>query len=310
MNPDLQNKLRKYEMLQKLLNSKPDITSRIIHFMALIPEFNNAIALINELSNRNIASKAFQQDIRSRLINITVDYAQKIQSYAIDKQKVFLQSATLLSFEVLDKLSTSELLTSSNRLYNIIEIHLNDLHTCSLNHETQIEYKTAILLSEKTLDNVNSFSIEDCFREADRILFKIEKRIINIRLEEPEFYSDFKAIVKLYQPPVIRIPVTQPIPTDIGCVTGKIVDDETNRGIPKVQLTFKIFAQQKLVRQINTLSNGSFHIESLQVGRYDVTMSHADYRTQTFSVLVTEDKDCVIKTSLKKPCSYVIPENK
>ncbi|MDP4269755.1 MAG: carboxypeptidase-like regulatory domain-containing protein [Bacteroidota bacterium] len=310
MNPDLQKKLEKYEMLQQLLHSRPEITSRVTQMTYLIFEFDNAIALINEISYKNIASIAYKQSIKSRLISMTVDYSQKIQSYAIDQQKVFLQSTTLFSVDALDKLPTNELLKASNQLYNIIDIHLKDLDTFSLNQETQVQYKTAILLCEKTLDNVSSFSVEDYFTVADRILYKIEKRVKDVRIEEPEFHLEFRKVIKLHQIPIVRPQRLRPLANTLvkGCVKGNVYDTETGKAIPEARITFKKFAHLTPVLEINTLRDGSFNNKWLQVGKYDVTISHANYRTQTFSVMVTKDKDCVITTSLKKAYNDVIPQ--
>ncbi|WP_243345509.1 hypothetical protein [Parabacteroides sp. FAFU027] len=207
----------------------------------LIFEFDNVIELINEISYKNIASIAYKQSIKSRLISMTVDYSQKIQSYAIDQQKVFLQSTTLFTVDALDKLSINELLTASNQLYNIIDIHLNDLDTFSLNQETQVRYKTAILLCEKTLDNVSSFSVEDYFTVADRILHKMEKRVKDARIEEPEFHKEFRKVIKLHQVPIIRHQKPGSLANILvkGCVNGNVYDTETGKAIPEARITFK-----------------------------------------------------------------------
>ena len=284
-------KLKMYMALRVLLGANLAILEKLPNATVLLTALDNAIADIQSNIALQQASGNEQKEqlekLHDKVVQDAMDASRKTGAYAdaIDN-KALLKDSQLAESKI-SRLKDIELIQIAKGMYNLVNTNLEQLTPYGLTADTQTTFLSDIALFEAFipqqgnagLDKKNiTKALNESYKTADKVVSHFDKLLEIVRLTEPKFYADYKALRRIE------------MPTDVVQLVAKITDAATGAGIPNVTVSLQLngSSADPIVKQ--TAEKGGFQIKSLENGIYSVTVEKIGYLTQTLTLTLPGDE--------------------
>ena len=294
-------KLKMYMALRVLLGANLAILEKLPNATVLLTALDNAIADIQSNIALQQASGNEQKEqlekLHDKVVQDAMDASRKTGAYAdaIDN-KALLKDSQLAESKI-SRLKDIELIQIAKGMYNLVNTNLEQLTPYGLTADTQTTFLSDIALFEAFipqqgnagLDKKNiTKALNESYKTADKVVSHFDKLLEIVRLTEPKFYADYKALRRIE------------MPTDVVQLVAKINDAVTGAGIPNVTVSLQLngSSADPIVKQ--TAEKGGFQIKSLENGIYTVTVEKIGYLTQTLTLTLPGDEQYSMEVKMVK----------
>ena len=294
-------KLKMYMALRVLLGANLAILEKLPNATVLLTALDNAIADIQSNIALQQASGNEQKEqlekLHDKVVQDAMDASRKTGAYAdaIDN-KALLKDSQLAESKI-SRLKDIELIQIAKGMYNLVNTNLEQLTPYGLTADTQTTFLSDIALFEAFipqqgnagLDKKNiTKALNESYKTADKVVSHFDKLLEIVRLTEPKFYADYKALRRIE------------MPTDVVQLVAKITDAVTGAGIPNVTVSLQLngSSADPIVKQ--TAEKGGFQIKSLENGIYTVTVEKIGYLTQTLTLTLPGDEQYSMEVKMVK----------
>lgn len=294
-------KLKMYMALRVLLGANLAILEKLPNATVLLTALDNAIADIQSNIALQQASGNEQKEqlekLHDKVVQDAMDASRKTGAYAdaIDN-KALLKDSQLAESKI-SRLKDIELIQIAKGMYNLVNTNLEQLTPYGLTADTQTTFLSDIALFEAFipqqgnagLDKKNiTKALNESYKTADKVVSHFDKLLEIVRLTEPKFYADYKALRRIE------------MPTDVVQLVAKITDAATGAGIPNVTVSLQLngSSADPIVKQ--TAEKGGFQIKSLENGIYSVTVEKIGYLTQTLTLTLPGDEQYSMEVKMVK----------
>ena len=294
-------KLKMYMALRVLLGANLAILEKLPNATVLLTALDNAIADIQSNIALQQASGNEQKEqlekLHDKVVQDAMDASRKTGAYAdaIDN-KALLKDSQLAESKI-SRLKDIELIQIAKGMYNLVNTNLEQLTPYGLTADTQTTFLSDIALFEAFipqqgnagLDKKNiTKALNENYITADKVVSHFDKLLEIVRLTEPKFYADYKALRRIE------------MPTDVVQLVAKITDAATSAGIPNVTVSLQLNGSSvdPIVKQ--TAEKGGFQIKSLENGIYTVTVEKIGYLTQTLTLTLPGDEQYSMEVKMVK----------
>ena len=294
-------KLKMYMALRVLLGANLAILEKLPNATVLLTALDNAIADIQSNIALQQASGNEQKEqlekLHDKVVQDAMDASRKTGAYAdaIDN-KALLKDSQLAESKI-SRLKDIELIQIAKGMYNLVNTNLEQLTPYGLTADTQTTFLSDIALFEAFipqqgnagLDKKNiTKALNENYITADKVVSHFDKLLEIVRLTEPKFYADYKALRRIE------------MPTDVVQLVAKITDAATSAGIPNVTVSLQLNGSSvdPIVKQ--TAEKGGFQIKSLENGIYTVTVEKIGYLTQTLTLTLPGDEQYSMEVKMAK----------
>ena len=294
-------KLKMYMALRVLLGANLAILEKLPNATVLLTALDNAIADIQSNIALQQASGNEQKEqlekLHDKVVQDAMDASRKTGAYAdaIDN-KALLKDSQLAESKI-SRLKDIELIQIAKGMYNLVNTNLEQLTPYGLTADTQTTFLSDIALFEAFipqqgnagLDKKNiTKALNENYITADKVVSHFDKLLEIVRLTEPKFYADYKALRRIE------------MPTDVVQLVAKITDAVTGAGIPNVTVSLQLngSSADPIVKQ--TAEKGGFQIKSLENGIYTVTVEKIGYLTQTLTLTLPGDEQYSMEVKMVK----------
>ncbi len=294
-------KLKMYMALRVLLGANLAILEKLPNATVLLTALDNAIADIQSNIALQQASGNEQKEqlekLHDKVVQDAMDASRKTGAYAdaIDN-KALLKDSQLAESKI-SRLKDIELIQIAKGMYNLVNTNLEQLTPYGLTADTQTTFLSDIALFEAFipqqgnagLDKKNiTKALNESYKTADKVVSHFDKLLEIVRLTEPKFYADYKALRRIE------------MPTDVVQLVAKITDAATGAGIPNVTVSLQLngSSADPIVKQ--TAEKGGFQIKSLENGIYTVTVEKIGYLTQTLTLTLPGDEQYSMEVKMVK----------
>ena len=294
-------KLKMYMALRVLLGANLAILEKLPNATVLLTALDNAIADIQSNIALQQASGNEQKEqlekLHDKVVQDAMDASRKTGAYAdaIDN-KALLKDSQLAESKI-SRLKDIELIQIAKGMYNLVNTNLEQLTPYGLTADTQTTFLSDIALFEAFipqqgnagLDKKNiTKALNESYKTADKVVSHFDKLLEIVRLTEPKFYADYKALRRIE------------MPTDVVQLVAKITDAVTGAGIPNVSVSLQLngSSADPIVKQ--TAEKGGFQIKSLENGIYTVTVEKIGYLTQTLTLTLPGDEQYSMEVKMVK----------
>lgn len=287
--------------LRVLLGANLAILEKLPNATVLLTALDNAIADIQSNIALQQASGNEQKEqlekLHDKVVQDAMDASRKTGAYAdaIDN-KALLKDSQLAESKI-SRLKDIELIQIAKGMYNLVNTNLEQLTPYGLTADTQTTFLSDIALFEAFipqqgnagLDKKNiTKALNESYKTADKVVSHFDKLLEIVRLTEPKFYADYKALRRIE------------MPTDVVQLVAKITDAATGAGIPNVSVSLQLngSSADPIVKQ--TAEKGGFQIKSLENGIYTVTVEKIGYLTQTLTLTLPGDEQYSMEVKMVK----------
>lgn len=287
--------------LRVLLGANLAILEKLPNATVLLTALDNAIADIQSNIALQQASGNEQKEqlekLHDKVVQDAMDASRKTGAYAdaIDN-KALLKDSQLAESKI-SRLKDIELIQIAKGMYNLVNTNLEQLTPYGLTADTQTTFLSDIALFEAFipqqgnagLDKKNiTKALNESYKTADKVVSHFDKLLEIVRLTEPKFYADYKALRRIE------------MPTDVVQLVAKITDAATGAGIPNVTVSLQLngSSADPIVKQ--TAEKGGFQIKSLENGIYSVTVEKIGYLTQTLTLTLPGDEQYSMEVKMVK----------
>ena len=287
--------------LRVLLGANLAILEKLPNATVLLTALDNAIADIQSNIALQQASGNEQKEqlekLHDKVVQDAMDASRKTGAYAdaIDN-KALLKDSQLAESKI-SRLKDIELIQIAKGMYNLVNTNLEQLTPYGLTADTQTTFLSDIALFEAFipqqgnagLDKKNiTKALNESYKTADKVVSHFDKLLEIVRLTEPKFYADYKALRRIE------------MPTDVVQLVAKITDAATGAGIPNVTVSLQLngSSADPIVKQ--TAEKGGFQIKSLENGIYTVTVEKIGYLTQTLTLTLPGDEQYSMEVKMVK----------
>ena len=287
--------------LRVLLGANLAILEKLPNATVLLTALDNAIADIQSNIALQQASGNEQKEqlekLHDKVVQDAMDASRKTGAYAdaIDN-KALLKDSQLAESKI-SRLKDIELIQIAKGMYNLVNTNLEQLTPYGLTADTQTTFLSDIALFEAFipqqgnagLDKKNiTKALNESYKTADKVVSHFDKLLEIVRLTEPKFYADYKALRRIE------------MPTDVVQLVAKITDAVTGAGIPNVTVSLQLngSSADPIVKQ--TAEKGGFQIKSLENGIYTVTVEKIGYLTQTLTLTLPGDEQYSMEVKMVK----------
>lgn len=287
--------------LRVLLGANLAILEKLPNATVLLTALDNAIADIQSNIALQQASGNEQKEqlekLHDKVVQDAMDASRKTGAYAdaIDN-KALLKDSQLAESKI-SRLKDIELIQIAKGMYNLVNTNLEQLTPYGLTADTQTTFLSDIALFEAFipqqgnagLDKKNiTKALNESYKTADKVVSHFDKLLEIVRLTEPKFYADYKALRRIE------------MPTDVVQLVAKITDAATGAGIPNVTVSLQLngSSADPIVKQ--TAEKGGFQIKSLENGIYSVTVEKIGYLTQTLTLTLPGDEQYSMEVKMAK----------
>ena len=294
-------KLKMYMALRVLLGANLAILEKLPNAMVLLTALDNAIADIQSNIALQQASGNEQKEqlekLHDKVVQDAMDASRKTGAYADAVDNKALLKDSQLAESKISRLKDIELIQIAKGMYNLVNTNLEQLTPYGLTADTQTTFLSDIALFEAFipqqgnagLDKKNiTKALNESYKTADKVVSHFDKLLEIVRLTEPKFYADYKALRRIE------------MPTDVVQLVAKITDAVTGAGIPNVTVSLQLngSSADPIVKQ--TAEKGGFQIKSLENGIYTVTGEKIGYLTQTLTLTLPGDEQYSMEVKMVK----------
>ena len=294
-------KLKMYMALRVLLGANLAILEKLPNATVLLTALDNAIADIQSNIALQQASGNEQKEqlekLHDKVVQDAMDASRKTGAYADAVDNKALLKDSQLAESKISRLKDIELIQIAKGMYNLVNTNLEQLTPYGLTADTQTTFLSDIALFEAFipqqgnagLDKKNiTKALNESYKTADKVVSHFDKLLEIVRLTEPKFYADYKALRRIE------------MPTDVVQLVAKITDAATGAGIPNVTVSLQLngSSADPIVKQ--TAEKGGFQIKSLENGIYTVTVEKIGYLTQTLTLTLPGDEQYSMEVKMVK----------
>ena len=294
-------KLKMYMALRVLLGTNLAILEKLPNATVLLTALDNAIADIQSNIALQQASGNEQKEqlekLHDKVVQDAMDASRKTGAYADAVNNKALLKDSQLAESKISRLKDIELIQIAKGMYNLVNTNLEQLTPYGLTADTQTAFLSDITLFEAFipqqgnagLDKKNiTKALNENYITADKVVSHFDKLLEIVRLTEPKFYADYKALRRIE------------MPTDVVQLVAKINDAVTGAGIPNVTVSLQLngSSADPIVKQ--TAEKGGFQIKSLENGIYTVTVEKIGYLTQTLTLTLPGDEQYSMEVKMVK----------
>ena len=294
-------KLKMYMALRVLLGANLAILEKLPNATVLLTALDNAIADIQSNIALQQASGNEQKEqlekLHDKVVQDAMDASRKTGAYADAVDNKALLKDSQLAESKISRLKDIELIQIAKGMYNLVNTNLEQLTPYGLTADTQTTFLSDIALFEAFipqqgnagLDKKNiTKALNESYKTADKVVSHFDKLLEIVRLTEPKFYADYKALRRIE------------MPTDVVQLVAKITDAATGAGIPNVTVSLQLngSSADPIVKQ--TAEKGGFQIKSLENGIYSVTVEKIGYLTQTLTLTLPGDEQYSMEEKMVK----------
>ena len=294
-------KLKMYMALRVLLGANLAILEKLPNATVLLTALDNAIADIQSNIALQQASGNEQKEqlekLHDKVVQDAMDASRKTGAYADAVDNKALLKDSQLAESKISRLKDIELIQIAKGMYNLVNTNLEQLTPYGLTADTQTTFLSDIALFEAFipqqgnagLDKKNiTKALNESYKTADKVVSHFDKLLEIVRLTEPKFYADYKALRRIE------------MPTDVVQLVAKITDAVTGTGIPNVTVSLQLngSSADPIVKQ--TAEKGGFQIKSLENGIYTVTVEKIGYLTQTLTLTLPGDEQYSMEVKMVK----------
>lgn len=287
--------------LRVLLGANLAILEKLPNAMVLLTALDNAIADIQSNIALQQASGNEQKEqlekLHDKVVQDAMDASRKTGAYADAVDNKALLKDSQLAESKISRLKDIELIQIAKGMYNLVNTNLEQLTPYGLTADTQTTFLSDIALFEAFipqqgnagLDKKNiTKALNESYKTADKVVSHFDKLLEIVRLTEPKFYADYKALRRIE------------MPTDVVQLVAKITDAATGAGIPNVTVSLQLngSSADPIVKQ--TAEKGGFQIKSLENGIYTVTVEKIGYLTQTLTLTLPGDEQYSMEVKMAK----------
>lgn len=301
MTAKQESKLKMLLTLRLLLQANAIIVSTLPNSGEFLTMLDAAIALIqanSEYRQHNSKGVAVNKKmLRETLITLTLDGSVKLQAYARYIKDTDFFTSTKLTSTKLKAASDLELIDIVNDLYASIQMRLANLTAYGLNEVSQTTYKNAITAFTTSIPMTRQVQVDKTestkllnqgFDEADTALENIDALVEIVRLTQTNFYSEYKATLKI----IDKSGSLQ--------VKGTVTETATHDPIAKATLKFILEGETEIALEKQSAEKGGYMIKNLAEGIYSVKVSKIGYQTKTVAAVVSSDQLCQLDVELEK----------
>jgi len=302
MNTRQETKLKMLLALRNFLRANPDVLAMLPNSEEFLTILDAAIVQIladNEQQQYGINNASGnKKKARETLVNTIADGSRKIQAYAMYVKNSDLLNSTKSLESDLRISSDIEVLNIGKGLYAKINENIAQLADYGLTAATQTAFSGNLQDFEAAIPGVRQSKVDlqaitaDLilnFGIADEAVANIDALVGIVRLSQPAFYANYKAIRKVV-----------PAGGSTLQVNGVVTDAETGEPVVNATLSFLLSGETEPAVVKLSAAKGGFMIKSLAEGVYAVTISKLGYQTQTVSITVTADALCTLNVKLVK----------
>lgn len=294
-------KLKKHLVMRVLFGANPEILAQLPNAQEYLTALDAAILEIQTYRDQQLEGNEtipeLRKQMRAKLIANILETERRLQSYAAYVGDNLLLNATKLSPTDLGRLDDVKLKEYAKSIYNKVNNLLDKLERYKLSADTQTVLMDNITQFEMVSPQVKKSKIDkkdvttylaQAFKKADDILSRLDKDVEIIRTSEPVFYANYRAVRKI------------DVPTDVIQLVAKILDDQTDAGIPNATVTFTQTdaTADPIVKQ--SADKGGFQIKTIAPGIYTVTVVKLGYLTQTLSITLPGDEPYSLDVKMVK----------
>lgn len=287
--------------LRVLLGANLAILEKLPNATVLLTALDNAIADIQSNIALQQASGNEQKEqlekLHDKVVQDAMDASRKTGAYADAVDNKALLKDSQLAESKISRLKDIELIQIAKGMYNLVNTNLEQLTPYGLTADTQTTFLSDIALFEAFipqqgnagLDKKNiTKALNESYKTADKVVSHFDKLLEIVRLTEPKFYADYKALRRIE------------MPTDVVQLVAKITDAATGAGIPNVTVSLQLngSSADPIVKQ--TAEKGGFQIKSLENGIYTVTVEKIGYLTQTLTLTLPGDEQYSMEVKMVK----------
>ena len=287
--------------LRVLLGTNLAILEKLPNATVLLTALDNAIADIQSNIALQQASGNEQKEqlekLHDKVVQDAMDASRKTGAYADAVNNKALLKDSQLAESKISRLKDIELIQIAKGMYNLVNTNLEQLTPYGLTADTQTTFLSDIALFEAFipqqgnagLDKKNiTKALNESYKTADKVVSHFDKLLEIVRLTEPKFYADYKALRRIE------------MPTDVVQLVAKITDAVTGTGIPNVTVSLQLngSSADPIVKQ--TAEKGGFQIKSLENGIYTVTVEKIGYLTQTLTLTLPGDEQYSMEVKMVK----------
>ena len=287
--------------LRVLLGANLAILEKLPNATVLLTALDNAIADIQSNIALQQASGNEQKEqlekLHDKVVQDAMDASRKTGAYADAVDNKALLKDSQLAESKISRLKDIELIQIAKGMYNLVNTNLEQLTPYGLTADTQTTFLSDIALFEAFipqqgnagLDKKNiTKALNENYITADKVVSHFDKLLEIVRLTEPKFYADYKALRRIE------------MPTDVVQLVAKITDAVTGAGIPNVTVSLQLngSSADPIVKQ--TAEKGGFQIKSLENGIYTVTVEKIGYLTQTLTLTLPGDEQYSMEVKMVK----------
>lgn len=308
MNNLQENRLSMYLAVRDFLISNSGITKGLPNFETIFSELQNKISEIQSIAEiQKSDTKGFakqKQQLREKLINLTLDTAHKLNAFAMFSSDTKLQSEVRMTRSKLNKAADTGLRDYAQIIHDKAQANLETLTGYGVTAETQKEllatisdYNASIagprVARTETAQATKKLTI--LFENTDLILENIDAAIGILKISQPGFYNGFKTARRI-------------VITGSGSLSlkGFAIDSITSSAIRGVTFTFipvnkgvpGAEGSAGIVKK--TAAKGIFFIKNMPQGTYTVKASKPGYKEKVVSVVVAAGEMTELRVEMER----------
>ena len=289
-------------MLRRLLAFLKSYLSLFSGFAAmddLISKLEVSINKIEALKEKQSADlsglRTKKEDLRTIASKKALEVSKGLQFFAKMTNDVGLAKTLKYTITYLNKVSDDKLKTILLTIDTTAQNNKTELGNNGISLEKIADTKLAIDAYIVSIDtpkdaNIARTQVTDkmavLFVENSILVGKIDLIMATFRFSNPEFYSEFKAVRKIFSRSYSL------------AAKVKVSDRITGLGIKGVRILFTIDKEVKVDKL--TAAKGSLSIKSLSEGKYNVNLSKIGYITQNLMVNIPNNEFTSLNINLEK----------
>ena len=301
-----ENRLSMYLAVRDFLLQYPDVTKDLPGYSQHFTELQKVIGEIQSIAEIQKAdTKGYakqKQELREKLITLTLDASYKMNAFAKFSSNLMLQSEVKMTRSRLIRATDTGLRDFAQIIYEKAEANLEPLKGYGITKETQSEFLDVINKYNASISGPRVAKTETVkatkqltvlFNEADLMLENIDAVVGIVKYSQAEFINGYKTAKKIVD-----------LGTGSLSLKASAYDEKSGNAIRGVKFIFrsdKTLSSAGPSAEIvkTTADKGGFIIKNMPQGTYTVTITKPGYKEKIVSVVVADGEKTELKVGME-----------